>query len=396
MNRRTMLFRLELKRIFKAIPSMLFGMVLFAAIILGLSLVSFGVQKSMDKDYNRYHIAIVDTEENKYTDFAIQTIEDMDALKKNVVFEKCTRDKALSGLKQGAYDFAFIIPKKFISDMMYGNETKIEIHYGNYQNTVATYVVASLSDVATSYVENSEKSIFAMKDYMRAHGISDVDAADLSLTVHYISRLLQRNEIYQTDYLTPTDNIPFPTYYFCVGLILLFLLLGLQCAKILSGYHRDFERKLYVAKMGSFVQILTRYCSLLISFGILYLIIIIGVAIFKTEFLLGTIASIFVLIPICALLIFIFELVENTANAILTLFVVIVGLGFFSGYLFPLSMLPQSFFYLSKPTITRVMLEYVKGCVCGGNAPFYIPVMFIHSIVLFWVAVLIRQYKIKH
>lgn len=395
-SKRNTLFLLELKRTFSTIPSMLFGIVLFAAIILILSFVSYGVQKGMNKNYNKYHVAVVRYDDNKYTDFAIETIKDMDALKKTIVFEDCSKEKALDGLKKGTYDFAFVVPKNFVHDMMYGNKTKIEIHYGNYQNTVATYVIASLSDIATTYVEESEKSIFAMKDYMHAHNLSDISSADVSLTFQYISRLLLRNEIYLTKTLTPTDNIPLPIYYFCVGLILIFLLLGLQCARILSGHRKIFEQKLYAAGVKGGFQILSKYCSLLIVYSILYFIIIIGVAIFKPDLFFGTLKSYLILFPVCALLILIFELVENTANAILTLFVVVIGLGFFSGYLFPLSMLPESFYLLSGPTLTRIMLEYTKGCVCGGNVLSNILWMSVYTAVLILVAIAIKNYRIRH
>ena len=396
MSRKKVLFCLEKKRMFETIPKMLIGMLIFAVLIFGISMVSYAVQESMNKDYNTYDVAVVhEEEEHKYIDLVIDTVQSMEGLSKkfNFIFEE--KEAALKGVETGKYDVAFIVPPDFIYDLIHGNETKISIHYGGAPNTIVGYVVTELGTVLATYIEESEKSIFAIKDYMEINHISGTQKADYSLSINYITRILGRNSIYDANQLTSTDNLPLGIYYFCVGLILVFLFLGLQGAKLLSGYGKEFYKKLYLADVKSIPQIMTKYLALLLCFLILYGAIALVVLIAKPEMFLGTLCAVPVLLPICAILILVFELVENPANAILSLFLVIVVLGFVSGFFFPLSMLPETFDFVSKFTVTRAMLEYTKGCIIGKNVALYFVEMMGHGMILLAIAVRIRKYRIR-
>ena len=396
MSRKKVLFCLEKKRMFETIPKMLIGMLIFAVLIFGISMVSYAVQESMNKDYNTYDVAVVhEEEEHKYIDLVIDTVQSMEGLSKkfNFIFEE--KEAALKGVETGKYDVAFIVPPDFIYDLIHGNETKISIHYGGAPNTIVGYVLTELGTVLATYIEESEKSIFAIKDYMEINHISGTQKADYSLSINYITRILGRNSIYDANQLTSTDNLPLGIYYFCVGLILVFLFLGLQGAKLLSGYGKEFYKKLYLADVKSIPQIMTKYLALLLCFLILYGAIALVVLIAKPEMFLGTLCAVPVLLPICAILILVFELVENPANAILSLFLVIVVLGFVSGFFFPLSMLPETFDFVSKFTVTRAMLEYTKGCIIGKNVALYFVEMMGHGMILLAIAVRIRKYRIR-
>ncbi len=395
MKKRITLFKLELKRMLQTVPSMLIGIVVFVAIILAISLISYGIQNQMRHNKNVYHVAVVQHEENRYLKVAFETIQKMDALKKALTFEEVSEDKALKGIKNGTYEVAIIVPEKFVSKLMNGEDTKAKIYYGGVEDTIVSYVIKELTNTATLYLEESEKSIFGLKDYVAKYDSKKVSEADRSLAIRYISKLLARNNLFDVKHVTATDNISFAQYYTCVGIIMLFLLLGLQCAKILSGYDRELARKLNAEGVSATTQIMSKYCALICAFGILYLIILIGVILFKNELSLAAVKAILILFPISALLIFVFELVENTANAILTLFVIILGLGFVSGYFFPLSMLPESFQSISEYTITRGMLEYNKKCMLNDSVSGSLAFIIGHSVFLIFISVAIRKYRMQ-
>lgn len=390
-----LLFKLELKRIKNSIPSMLIGMVIFATIIAGLSLVSFGIQKNFNRDNSSYNIAMVESGENIYTDLVMQTIQSITNNKKTFKLNHVSEQKALDGLKSGKYDVAFIIPESFFNDMIMGYDTKIEIHYGGSPATVVSFMISDMTDVATNYVELSERCFYSMREFLQDRNVVKDTEYDLALTMPFINLLLSRNQIYSQKHVTSTDNISFTTYYICVGLIFIFLLLGLQSSGFLSRHQRDLERKLRVAKVNSFHQILAKYLALLLCYGALYLLIVIVILVVKPEYFLGALGTCFVLIPICAFLLFIYELIEDTANAILTLFVLTISLGFISGFFFPLSMLPKSFVSISSWMVTRIMLDYAQDCMLHQSGLFHFCLMILHSIALILLTVIIRNYKLR-
>ncbi len=395
MTKWKLLFLLELKRVKNSIPSMFMGMIIFAAIIAGLSLISFGVQKNFNEVEASYNVALVQTEENRYTDLVMDAVNSISTKKTNFKLNEVDQEEALEGLRSGKYDVAFVIPENFFDDMVMGYDTKIEIRYGGAPATVVSFVISDLTGVATKYVELSERCFYSMREFLQDRNVINGTEYDLALTMPFINLLLNRNNIYAPKLVTPTDNMSFTTYYICVGLILIFLLLGLQSSGFLSRHQHDLERKLRISGVSSLYQILARYLALLFCYSILYLLILIIILFVKPEYFMGALCIFPVLIPVCALLIFVYELIENTANAILTLFVLVISLGFISGYFFPLSMLPKSFVSLSRFTVTRLMLDYAQDCMLHQTWIFHFGLMMLHSVLLIALSVIARNYKIR-
>ncbi len=395
MDKWILLFKLEMKRVKNSIPSMLIGMTIFIAIIMGLSLVSFGVQKNFNKVSSNYQIALVEKEENMYTGLVMETVDSLTTGKSTFQLHHVSRDEALAGLTTGKFDAAFIIPDSFFDDMIMGRDTKLEVHYGGAPATVISFVIADLTDVATNYVTLSERCFYSSKELLQKRNVAKGDEYDVALTMPFINLLLERNNIFTTKKVSTTDDMSFTPYYICVGLILVFLLLGLQSSGFLSKHQRDLERKLQIAKVSSFYQILAKYLALFVCYATLYLCIILGIFIAKPEYGLRALCIFPVLIPICAFLVFIYEFIENTANAILTLFVTVISLGFISGYFFPLSMLPKAFVNLSSWTLTRLMLDYAQDCMNHQGWILHFLLMMLHAVILFALTVLIRNYKLR-
>ena len=395
MDKRTILFRLELKRAISSIPSMLIGMAIFIGVIIGLSVISFGIQKQFNNDPSSYRVAVVESEKNNYTGLVLQTLEEVSNGKTRLYLDEVDFDTALAGLNQGRYDIAFVVPDDFIEKMINGEDTKIDIRYGSAPATVISFVVTDMTKVATNYVELSERCFYSMREYLQNRNIVQGTEQDVALSLPFLNHLMQRSNIYYNKMLTPTDNIPFVTYYLCVGIILIFLLLGLQSSGFLSKHQLDLEKKLKASGVSATFQILARFGALLTCYSFLYLLISLGVLLFKPEYFIGTLCSYIVLLPICGLLIFVYELIENTANAILTLFVLIASMGFLSGFFFPLSMLPHSFLSLSKGLITRIMLEYAQNCMIHHFNVLQFLLILAHTLVLIIGTVCIRNYRFR-
>lgn len=167
---------------------------------------------------------------------------------------------------------------------------------------------------------------------------------------------------------------------------------------------------MYVSGLGALGQTMARFAALFITFFVMYVLFAFVVSLLlpvveKNQLFItsGDYAAFFmrllkasaILLPICTLIMLVYELFDETANSVLFLFVLILSLGFVAGCFYPLSFLPESIRVASVFTVTRTMFCYVSACISSEVAAPWFWGMLIHGLVLFGIMVWIRKRKLN-
>lgn len=408
MKKAGMYFRLELKRMIRTVPILIVGMLIFIILIAGLAFINGTIQENSGKEFDIINVAITGSRDDKYTNLAVDTIEKMETVKNSCNFIYCSEEEADAGLKDGKYDVVFIMPEDYVKGFMHGENKTVTVRFGKGQSQITSYVMKQLAGVAEELIVKSESNIYAMQDYYREKDPDSERDNLIDINIEYFTRILGRSSALLVEEVDVTDGMSMPMYYFCDAIVLIFLFIGLQCSKMLQKNDLTLERKMRVSGIGAFRQTVARFAALLITFFVMYFLFSVAATavmpfVEKEQLIItnGDYFSFFVslmkasliLIPICTLIMLVYEMFEETANGVLFLFVLILGLGFMAGCFYPLSFMPEPIRIASDFTITRAMFCYVGECVSGTITTQWLLSMFIYTVVLFGAMVLIRRKK---
>lgn len=402
--------RLELKRMLRGIPAIILGMLVFLLVFLGISFLGTSRIRKDNNKFNVINIALVGCEDDKYINLAINTVQSMDTVKSSFKFIKTTEEEATQGLEEKRYNMMFIFPENYIQGFMNGENKRVVIRYGNGNPTITSYVITRMTSFMSTIMVESEKNIYSMQDYYYDMNLQDEEEAVNALNLKYFGTILGRENIYAEEQVNATDDLPLYTYYFCDGIVVLFLLAGLQCAGVLQRRDKTIEKKLRVAGLGTHKSMLARLVALVTTFGCIYVMIAIPAVIANNvlgkkgiilvsgstlEIVMSLAKASIILIPACMLILFVYELVNDRAMGVFSLFILIVTLGMCSGFFYPITFMPKFIRDISGFTVTRTMFDYVSCCVTGTASFRYFAFMTIHTLLLFLITVLVKNYQLR-
>ena len=411
--------KLEIKKMFKKLPELFLGLLIFLGISLAITAIAYTVYSNKKEDFSSYKVGLVQDKQDKYTTIAMEVVQNLDIIKKTLKFTRCTQDEAYSGVKSGKYDVVFIFPDGFADNVMDGEDSQIEVRYGDTRTSTIGYFMKDVSTLATNLIIQSERSIFALKDYYDLKGLEGKKEADKKLNLKYFDILLSRNNLFNSEIISSLNTLDMATHFFCVGLIMMFLLLGTSCAKILSKDDLDFYKKIRAFGISSPIQILIKLIATLCLFFFIYMLLLLlafaVLIIFKIDIgstLLNTkIAGVhlsllsynnttifvsllkcsFILIPIAAFLVCLYEITPTTSSAVLSYFILSLCLAFASGFFFPDALLPSSLTKLAAFTYTKNMFLYTTNIFYDSDITKYALNLIVHSLVFVLLAALIRE-----
>lgn len=226
MKKAGMYFWLEWKRMMRTVPALLAGMVIFLVLIAGLALANGAILKHSGKEFDIIQVAIAGGKEDKYTNLAVEAVENMDTVKYSCRFAYCSEEEAEAGLEAGTYDVIFLIPEEYVKGFMHGENKTIEVRFGKGQSQITSYVMKQLSKVAEHLVVKTEENIYAMQDFYRETEPEQERAALIAINMEYFKRILSRSGAFLVQEVDVTDGLSMPVYYFCDAIVLIFLLIG--------------------------------------------------------------------------------------------------------------------------------------------------------------------------
>jgi len=399
-------FFLELKRMIKTVPMLVIGMIVFTGLLFGIATAGRELTKNSDANFEKISVAIVGKEDDKYTKLAISAFESMETVKVSFEVFYCTREEAEAGLENGTYMVMLVLPDDYVDGFMHGENKQVELYYGKGQDTMVAYIMRRLTKVITDVLISTEKNIYSVQDFYEEKELEGKGDMLFDINLEYVTKIYNRNNAFVREVVDATDGLPMTVYYLCDALVLIFLLLGLQCSKLLKRNDYVLEKKLRVAGVGATKQIMASFGALLICFGAIFalissLLIVITPYLKEMGIIIGD-GSIggmiitfllvgLILIPTCSTIMFVYELVNDNANGVFGLFLVIIVLGFMGGCFYPLSYLPMQMQVASTFTITRAMFCYVAGCIDNDFSYIWLLVMLLESVVLLGANILIRR-----
>ena len=308
--------KLQIKRLLRCFPAMLF-MLLLLGLVLG-AVLQFQIRRTANSpegdEEARLRIGLVGTDSSSYLQTGLTMLQTMDVSRQAVYFAPLERQEALAMLRKGELNAVIVIPEELLDNLLSGETgTKLTLFLPGSGGGIGPLLIRELTDALSSIILTMEAASYTLADFYTLSGVTNTDDIDAAMTdLLYVSlqKVLKRSSLF--DYASSGEEPPlsFGAYYLCAVLILLILLTGVICA----GYcirSRSTEALQSVLKAGSLsgtAQVFAEYSALLL---------------------------------LSVLLMGLYELADSLLSGILLHFLTVIVLSFLSGLFLPVSGFPE-------------------------------------------------------
>lgn len=349
-------FRMELKRMFRSFPGIFLGSLLLITLLAGIFwLCHQSTQTPAQK--KTVSVGIVAKEGEPFIDWMIETVSQMENTKYSCDFLRLTEKKAKQQMEQGKINIVFLIPENYIFSIIHGENKHITIRFSKGQTTIVSFLLKELCTAASSFILNSEASIYTMQDYYKEHQLPRLSKDELSLNIAYIKEIAKLNDGIRLEEVALPTSYSTSSTYLLSGIVLFFFLWGIAYGNLLTSQNHAFQQKLRLFFLGYPKQILIRNLAFflinILGFTVLLILayLLCRIKAFSlSDTLLSQPGTLWLfgisLLPVLWLatsyIQWVFEVTEDSLGGSVFLFFSILLLALLSGCFYPLEYLPSA------------------------------------------------------
>ncbi len=362
MQKYLMLAKLQIKGIFKSLPKILLGTVLFAVIVVLAGICSSMMFENTD-DASRMRVAVVVPEtnsdwENEQTNLTFNFLGDIDTVKNVCEFEQ-TYDKegSLRRLRNGELTAVILLPEEFVGGILNGTNNPAKIVFAKSGVNTESALFREMIMAGASDLSTAQAGVYALDDaswkYLKTK--DKVIEVENQINNEYFLYALNRGIYFKAEKQDGISQLSTTQFYICTGIVMFFILSGITCVSLLHNKNRTLNTALYRRgiKYGT-LNLFNILGITIVYFCILgFVYIMSGLAsirfpyvsqILKTDIktVFTGLFGIFVLIfSLFSMVSVIFKATNSQVAGILVLFILSMVMMFASGCFMPASMLPS-------------------------------------------------------
>lgn len=404
--------KIQIKRAGKLYPSIII-FTLIIAMSLSFFLINMLEKDSKKESENRAKIGIVGDMEDAYLNIGLTAVKDLDASKEYIDFVPMEKEAAKEKLEKNEIVGYLYFPDNFIQDAIKGKDTKLQFYLSDSPASLGPIMMEEVISVVSRMVIQSQNGTYGFSAAARKYSVKEyvIDLQSNLLSINYAQKIIQRKNAYNVNVLGIEDGLPAEDYYFCAILIVILLLCGIVCAQLLVKADMSFSRLLYSKGQRPILQLIGEYLPFAIMMSINFLVMITGVGYMfshKADTLgimsdLGNVTDYVIfgckLLPVVLLItmfqFLIYELATGIISGVLLQMLTTIGLVFLSGFIFPLSTLPEIMQEISKFLPTGIAFDYVRNIASNADVTSSLFAIFIDFAVLLAICTFIRRTKIR-
>ena len=376
--------RLRIKAVMKVYPSMCVMTLLLCLSLGGMLYMqsSFTEDLTAGDEDARVSIGIVGIATSGYLDTALSMLKNFDPSSEEVRFVPCkNRKSAVKKIRSGELYGAIIIPEGLVSTLLAGETGQMTLLLPASDSGIVVLLIKELSGAVSSILSSMNSGSGVLEEYYHASGTSDPDIiadAQTDLLLASLQNMLHRNRMFRVKYVRNSGQLSIESFYLISMVFLLILLLGIMCAASYVRSDHTLGRLLRVHHLGSGLQVLAEYISLVTlltavcvlfipliavalsrmpisfsAFGISGNMLIRGFIKYSPHFLP-------VILLACSIDIMLYEISPNLITGVLMQFLVMIALAYASGVFYTVQTMPKTLKKISSCLPTGQALKYLQ------------------------------------
>lgn len=393
---------LELKKIIRALPQLLFGTMVLTFII---GTIAFCGAKLLypDSAFDTIQIDIVLSENSPSSISVIDLVRNMQSTKDMFAFQIADKDSAYADLANGKAVAVMIVPDNMIDQILDGTNSPVQIVFAR-SSSLSTLLLQELTGAGAKILSSAQADIYTITDLYVAEGLQTyLQESYDAINRTNLRYALARDRIFQIKSTSATGNVSVITYYSASAVLLILFLSGSVCSTFLINEPKAFAQKIKAIPIPSYFIILIQwFCTFLIYYGIYILVFLVMSVLSRTGFPIA--ASSHIPLLSCSVLIafissytvMIYRITPTAATGILVLTISSLLFLFLSGVFIPTAFFSNSMTWISMHLPTTDAFHKTAMILSDVSSTQYDRTLLIYSILFLWVADIGRQYALKH
>lgn len=436
MKKHLILLKLQIKSAFLAMPAMLAGTLLFAAL---MALGAFAAVEASKANRESEQILKVQVaypksgggiaDENSYIKEAFGYLEKIDTVKNVCTFEEAdSEEAAIDKLKNGEAAAVIVIPEKFISGILNGTNKPVRIIFAENGITTGSSLFREMLKAAASDLSTAQAGVYAMSDVFEVGNLSGMDElkANAYLNAKYMAYVIDRNACYETVEIYGSSSLNIVQFYSVTAVILLILLGTTVCEMLIKPESKILRLNLKRAGISAAENYIYKIAAVSLLFWLLYGIAYIlcclavirypaagqvitfmsgsgagsletGDFVLKSGWLLNIVKGVFAIFLLVVLAFsvagLVYAIAGKTVSGVIMMFLLSVVMVFSSGCIIPAAMLPAGAAAIGEYLPTTVMAELCGQALNGTEAAGTVGAAAAYSAVLLAAAGIVHTVK---
>ncbi len=298
----------------------------------------------------------------------ITMLQDMESMKSTAtLIQVPTIEAGYELLEQEEILYFIIVPEKFISSIMNGTNTPLEIVVWD-NSSVTSYIANEMFMSYAKYLGLAQSSVYSTLDTARNNNLSDEERKALRTTVNltFLDRSLNKDSFFEVEDASMQGQASLLQHYLASAVMLTLIFMSFVLMPHLQGYNKALRVKLDTFNMGSLHILISNLISCLAGLYISFIPCLIGISIINKSFNpLGLIK----IIPSLLIIGFIISLVAVLTRSIfaanMTTLLVGIAIAYIGGGIIPSAMLPSIIQDLSQLTPGHFLIESISAALFG-------------------------------
>ncbi|GEM_PF-3170820 len=402
------LLQLQMKSAVQFFPKMLTGVCLFS-IVIGLMVTGAVTLSEKSEQSEKMRVAVVidawaDEQETDYVKMAFSMLQEVPSVNNACAFiTESSKQNAIQNLKDGMYHAVILIPKGFVSGILYGKNIPATVLFPKGMTSLSGFLIRELMQAGASDLGVAQAGIYAVEQVMDMHpewtAGQDYKTfrmnTEEALNKVYFRSALERGNYFHKQIIYSRGNITIHQFYLATVICLLLLLLGIPCVSYFKKDKEIILLQLHRAGipqgMFAFIRTISISCILTAFTGWIYVFGLLATIRYPqlrqwlyvptdgniiANVCIGIMGLFVVILTIYQRISLLYTWIKQDVSAVLVLFLLTVTGAYAGGLLLPISMLPEFIRNISNflpiqwsfRLVTQIIIGQIQWNTIGVNA----------------------------
>lgn len=359
----------DLKRLKNYIAS-IFIATLIIATICGLAggIIAKNIYKSGTKEIIGIGYYIPEDGKEDMNMMGINMLQDMESMKSTAtLIQVSSPEEGYELLEKEEILYLIIVPEKFISGIMNGTNTPLEIIVWD-NSSMSAYMANEMFISYAKYLGLAQSAVYSAIDVASNHGLEKKERnpirTDVNLT--FLDRSLNKDSFFNVIDASSEGKASLLQHYLSAAVMLTLLFMSFVIMPHLQGYNNSMFTKFQTMGIGKAHIMISRWISSTAALYICFIPCYIGISIISKSF---NPTGIIVVLPSIIILGLIIAIVATIASNIFTANMTMLLLGIFIAYvgggIIPNAMLPRIVQQISSLTPGKYIISNIAAALYG-------------------------------
>ena len=359
----------DLKRLKNYIASILIATLIIGTIcgVAGVS-ISKNIYKQGTKEIIGIGYYLPEDGKEEMNNMGISMLQEMESMKSTAtLIEVASPEEGYELLKKEEILYLIIVPEKFISSIMNGTNTPLEIIVWD-NSTVTSYIANEMFISYAKYLGLAQSAVYSTIDAAYNHELSkeERNAIRTNVNLTFLDRSLNKDSFFETVDSSKEGRASLLQHYLASAVMLSMLFMSFVLMPHLQGYNKSMQSKFETMGIGKFHIFISGWISSSVGIFISFIPCFIGISIISKAFNpMGLITVLPSIIIIGGIISGVASLTKSIFAANMTMLLLGIFIAYVGGGIIPNAMLPNIVQQLSAVTPGKYLISNIAASLFG-------------------------------